>query len=197
MASVDGGWPHSHLRRASIMSGFPTDRWGTPRSDTPISAPGGSSCRICRGSMRRSRRASSARMPALRDFIARLKATGGTAHLMGLLSPGGVHSHQRADRRACAHPRRGRRAGRHACLSRRPRHAAASAARSYLEKFQGDLAALANVRSRPSAAAITRWIATSAGIGSRNAYRAIVDGEGEAAPTRRGCRGRLSARRNR
>ncbi len=28
-------------------------------------------------------------------FIFRLKETGGTAHLMGLLSPGGVHSHQR------------------------------------------------------------------------------------------------------
>lgn len=36
-----------------------------------------------------------ARMPALTDFIARLRASGGTAHLMGLMSPGGVHSHQR------------------------------------------------------------------------------------------------------
>ncbi len=33
--------------------------------------------------------------PALRDFIARLRDSGGTAHLLGLLSPGGVHSHQR------------------------------------------------------------------------------------------------------
>ena len=33
-------------------------------------------------------------MPALQDFIAKVKASGGTAHLMGLLSPGGVHSHQ-------------------------------------------------------------------------------------------------------
>jgi 2,3-bisphosphoglycerate-independent phosphoglycerate mutase len=31
---------------------------------------------------------------ALGDFIAALKASGGTAHLMGLMSPGGVHSHQ-------------------------------------------------------------------------------------------------------
>ncbi|SEP06670.1 phosphoglycerate mutase [Salinihabitans flavidus] len=31
--------------------------------------------------------------PALADFIARLKKTGGTAHLMGLLSDGGVHGH--------------------------------------------------------------------------------------------------------
>ena len=35
-----------------------------------------------------------ARNPQLRDFIARLKRSGGTCHLMGLLSAGGVHSHQ-------------------------------------------------------------------------------------------------------
>jgi len=33
--------------------------------------------------------------PALERFIAALKATSGTAHVMGLMSPGGVHSHQR------------------------------------------------------------------------------------------------------
>src|SRR5262245_62531603 len=33
-------------------------------------------------------------LPAFKTFIAKLKASGGTAHVMGLLSPGGVHSHQ-------------------------------------------------------------------------------------------------------
>ncbi|MEO1549387.1 MAG: 2,3-bisphosphoglycerate-independent phosphoglycerate mutase [Pseudomonadota bacterium] len=33
--------------------------------------------------------------PALGDFVAALKASGGTAHLAGLASPGGVHAHQR------------------------------------------------------------------------------------------------------
>ena len=32
--------------------------------------------------------------PVLKDFIAKLKASGGACHVMGLLSPGGVHSHQ-------------------------------------------------------------------------------------------------------
>jgi 2,3-bisphosphoglycerate-independent phosphoglycerate mutase len=32
--------------------------------------------------------------PALRNLIARLRQTGGTCHLIGLVSPGGVHSHQ-------------------------------------------------------------------------------------------------------
>jgi 2,3-bisphosphoglycerate-independent phosphoglycerate mutase len=35
-----------------------------------------------------------AKSKTLRDFIDRLKASGGACHLMGLLSPGGVHSHQ-------------------------------------------------------------------------------------------------------
>src|ERR1051326_2658004 len=33
-------------------------------------------------------------MPALKEFIAKVKGKSGTAHVMGLLSPGGVHSHQ-------------------------------------------------------------------------------------------------------
>src|SRR6266849_3045295 len=32
--------------------------------------------------------------PALVNLIERLRLTGGTCHLMGLISPGGVHSHQ-------------------------------------------------------------------------------------------------------
>ena len=36
-----------------------------------------------------------ATMPALVALIAALKASGGTCHLVGLISPGGVHSHQR------------------------------------------------------------------------------------------------------
>jgi 2,3-bisphosphoglycerate-independent phosphoglycerate mutase len=35
-----------------------------------------------------------AAIPALTGLIAALKKTGGTAHLMGLVSPGGVHAHQ-------------------------------------------------------------------------------------------------------
>ncbi|WP_424811432.1 2,3-bisphosphoglycerate-independent phosphoglycerate mutase [Roseococcus sp. YIM B11640] len=38
---------------------------------------------------------SMAQAAPLRDFIAKMKASGGTAHLLGLVSGGGVHSHQR------------------------------------------------------------------------------------------------------
>ena len=35
-----------------------------------------------------------AKIPALTEFIGKLRASGGTAHLLGLVSPGGVHSHE-------------------------------------------------------------------------------------------------------
>src|SRR3954471_4388721 len=35
-----------------------------------------------------------ATQPVLQEFIAQLKRSGGRCHLMGLVSPGGVHSHQ-------------------------------------------------------------------------------------------------------
>src|SRR5438445_5539753 len=35
-----------------------------------------------------------AKNPRLTAFIAALRKSGGTAHLLGLMSPGGVHSHQ-------------------------------------------------------------------------------------------------------
>ena len=35
-----------------------------------------------------------ARAPALTELIAKMQASGGTCHLLGLMSPGGVHSHQ-------------------------------------------------------------------------------------------------------
>jgi 2,3-bisphosphoglycerate-independent phosphoglycerate mutase len=36
-----------------------------------------------------------AKNPAIGKFVASLKKSGGTAHLLGLMSPGGVHAHQR------------------------------------------------------------------------------------------------------
>jgi len=87
-------WPHAHLQASEHYVGLPDGQMGNsevghmnigagrvvlqdlPRIDAAVAG----------GDL--------ARMPTFRDFIEKLKASGGTAHLMGLMSPGGVHSHQ-------------------------------------------------------------------------------------------------------
>ncbi len=85
-----------------------------------------------------------AKNPALLQFVAALKASGGAAHLLGLLSPGGVHSHQ--DHMAALAKTlaaQGLTVWVHAFLDGRdtpPKSAAA-----YLEKFSRDVAAHASI----------------------------------------------------
>src|SRR5579864_231445 len=87
-------WPHSQLDASEHYVGLPDGQMGNsevghtnlgagrvvvqdlPRIDAAVAD----------GSLKRLR--------ALQDFIAKVKASGGTAHVLGLLSPGGVHSHQ-------------------------------------------------------------------------------------------------------
>ncbi|MGH7063504.1 MAG: 2,3-bisphosphoglycerate-independent phosphoglycerate mutase [Stellaceae bacterium] len=88
-------WPHAHLQASEHYVGLPDGQMGNsevghtnlgagrlvlqdlPRIDAAIAS----------GEL--------AAMPALRDFAGDLKDRRGTAHLAGLMSPGGVHSHQR------------------------------------------------------------------------------------------------------
>src|SRR5258707_9224453 len=86
-----------------------------------------------------------ATMPALRDHIGKLKGSRGTAHLMGLLSPGGVHSHQHqiaALARILAEA--GVQVAVHVFLD--GRDTPPKAAASYLENFDRDVAGLEQVR---------------------------------------------------
>ena len=88
------GSPHARLQASELFVGLPKGQMGNsevghmnlgagrvvlqdlPRIDEAIAD----------GSLAKSR--------ALEEFIAALKQSGGAAHLMGLMSPGGVHSHQ-------------------------------------------------------------------------------------------------------
>lgn len=90
-----GSCPRNHLRTSGLDVGLPEGQMGNsevghlnigagrvvmqdlPRIDTAI------------------RDGALAAMPPLADFVARMQASGGTAHLVGLVSAGGVHSHQR------------------------------------------------------------------------------------------------------
>ena len=136
-----------------------------------------------------------AQQPALQDLIACLKASGGTCHLMGLVSPGGVHSHQDHAVGPRQNPRRRRRAdawcmpGPTAAIRRRNRPATTSRASRRRCRRRS--------RSRPCAAATTRWTATSAGSASRRPMPRWSTPTARAFPMRRAVdRGRLCATRN-
>ncbi|MGE0650749.1 MAG: 2,3-bisphosphoglycerate-independent phosphoglycerate mutase [Alphaproteobacteria bacterium] len=79
-----------------------------------------------------------ARNPALGDAITRLKKTGGTLHLCGLISPGGVHSHQdQIAALARAAGAAGVPVAVHAFLD--GRDTPPKSALGYLEKFESDI----------------------------------------------------------
>jgi 2,3-bisphosphoglycerate-independent phosphoglycerate mutase len=122
-----------------------------------------------------------ARNPALLDFISRLKSSGGSCHLMGLLSPGGVHAHQgHIAALAKIVAAAGVPVRVHAFLD--GRDTPPSSARGYLETFLGDIA-----QAGPSARIATvcgryyamdrdkRWERVQL------AWRALVDAQGERA----------------
>jgi 2,3-bisphosphoglycerate-independent phosphoglycerate mutase len=86
-----------------------------------------------------------AQRPALREMIAKAKAAKGGVHLMGLLSPGGVHSHQ--DHMVAlvkALAAAGLPVFVHAFLD--GRDTPPKSARGFLEKFLKDIASCAGVR---------------------------------------------------
>ena len=138
-------WPHGHLQASEHYVGLPDGQMGNsevghtnlgagrlvlqdlPRIDAAIAAD------------------ELAAMPALRAFIGKLRKSRGTAHLMGLLSPGGVHSHQHqiaVFARILADG--GLPVAVHAFLD--GRDTPPKAAMSYLKKFQQDVTGLERLR---------------------------------------------------
>lgn len=118
-----------------------------------------------------------AERPAFRAFAEKLQASGGTAHVMGLLSPGGVHSHQdHVAAAANALAARGLPVAVHAFLDGRdtpPRSAA-----DFIAKFENDVAdsdpvRVATVNGRYYAMdRDERWDRTA------DAYAALAEGKG-------------------
>jgi 2,3-bisphosphoglycerate-independent phosphoglycerate mutase len=87
-------WPHAHLDASEHYVGLPDGQMGNSEVGHTNLGAG----RVVLQDLPRIDKAiadgSLAQLPALRDFIGKLAASRGTAHVMGLLSPGGVHSHQ-------------------------------------------------------------------------------------------------------
>src|SRR5262249_40837201 len=116
----------------------------------------------------------------LRDFIGKLKESRGTAHLMGLMSPGGVHSHQHqiaALARILAEA--GVPVAVHAFLDGRdtpPKSAAA-----YLKQFQQNVAGLSGLRIATISGRYYAMDRDKRWDRVEKAYRAIVSAAGEQA----------------
>ncbi|TGN67250.1 2,3-bisphosphoglycerate-independent phosphoglycerate mutase [Paracoccus liaowanqingii] len=119
------------------------------------------------------------RNPALQDFVARLTASGGTAHLIGVISDGGVHGHLThvlAAARAVAGA--GVPVVIHAITD--GRDVAPSSAVGFLAQLQDGLPAGARIGT-----VIGRYFALDRDNRwerVERAYRAITEGRGEAAP---------------
>src|SRR5580704_15516089 len=87
-------WPHSRLQASEHYVGLPDGQMGNSEvGHTNL----GAGRLVMQDLVRIDAAIASgeiARLPALRGFIDKLKASHGAAHLLGLVSPGGVHSHQ-------------------------------------------------------------------------------------------------------
>lgn len=175
----DNGQPHALIETSGIDVGLPDGQMGNSEvghmnigagrvvlQDLPqIDAA------VASGSL--------VRRPALQDLIATLKTTGSACHLMGLVSPGGVHSHQ-DHMVALAHEiaSSGVPVKVHAFLD--GRDTPPKSAKIYMEKFLSDIAdseqiSLTTVGGRYFGMdRDNRWDRVE------RAYAAIVQGEGKA-----------------
>ncbi|HEV2160653.1 MAG TPA: 2,3-bisphosphoglycerate-independent phosphoglycerate mutase [Stellaceae bacterium] len=87
-------FPHSHMQASESFVGLPQHQMGNSEvGHTNIGAG-----RVVTQDLPRIDEAIKhgelTRNAALKDLVAAMKRSGGTVHLMGLLSPGGVHAHQ-------------------------------------------------------------------------------------------------------
>src|SRR5204862_3873095 len=171
-------WPHAQLQASEHYVGLPDGQMGNSEvGHTNIGAG-----RVVLQDLPRIDAAIAeghlAAMPALRDFIGKLKESRGTAHLMGLLSPGGVHSHQRqiaALARILAEA--GVPVAVHAFLDGRDTPPKAAAA--YLEDFAREVAGLEQVRIATLCGRYYAMDRDKRWDRVEKAYRAIVSGAGE------------------
>ena len=173
-------WPHARLQASEHYVGLPDGQMGNsevghtnlgagrlvlqdlPRIDAAIAS----------GEL--------GRMPGLRDFIDRLKQTGGAAHLLGLMSPGGVHSHQHQIAvlaRILAEG--GVPVAVHAFLDGRDTPPKSGA--SYLKKFDSDTAGLPGLRIATVAGRYYAMDRDQRWDRVEKAYRVLVGGEGATA----------------
>jgi 2,3-bisphosphoglycerate-independent phosphoglycerate mutase len=171
-------WPHAQLQASEHYVGLPDGQMGNSEvGHTNIGAG-----RVVLQDLPRIDAAIAegklATLPGLCDFIGRLKESRGTAHLMGLMSPGGVHSHQRqiaALARILAEA--GVPVAVHAFLD--GRDTPPKAAVLYVRQFQEDVAGLRDLRIATLCGRYYAMDRDKRWDRVEKAYRAIVAGVGE------------------
>ena len=176
------GCPHAFLRTSGHDVGLPDGQMGNSEVGHLNIGAG----RVVMQDLPRIGRAiadgSIATLPALTGLIAALKASGGTCHLVGLLSPGGVHAHQdHAVALARILAAAGVKVAIHALTD--GRDTAPKAAPDFLAKFEADLAGLPGVSI---ATVIGRYFAMDRDNRWERvsqAYDAMALAEGAHAPT--------------
>jgi 2,3-bisphosphoglycerate-independent phosphoglycerate mutase len=170
-------WPHAQLQASEHYVGLPDGQMGNSEvGHTNIGAG-----RVVLQDLPRIDAAIAedklATMPALCDLIVKLKQSHGTAHLIGLMSPGGVHSHQRqiaALARILAQA--GVPVAVHSILDGRdtpPKSAAL-----YVKQFQEDIAGLRGLRIATLCGRYYAMDRDKRWDRVERAYRAIVNGDG-------------------
>jgi 2,3-bisphosphoglycerate-independent phosphoglycerate mutase len=175
---LEARWPHAQLQASEHYVGLPDGQMGNSEvGHTNIGAG-----RVVLQDLPRIDGAIAegklATMPALCDFIGKLKESRGTAHLMGLMSPGGVHSHQRqiaALARILAEA--GVPVAVHAFLD--GRDTPPKAAASHVKQFQEDVAGLRDVRIATLCGRYYAMDRDKRWDRVERAYRATVAGVGE------------------
>ncbi|HTV88615.1 MAG TPA: 2,3-bisphosphoglycerate-independent phosphoglycerate mutase [Stellaceae bacterium] len=174
-------WPHAHLDASEHYVGLPDGQMGNSEVGHTNLGAG----RVVMQDLPRIDAAvadgSVKRLPALQAFIAKLKAAGGTAHVIGLLSPGGVHSHQRQlAALAAAFAEAGLPVVVHAFLD--GRDTPPKSAVGYMKQFQADVAGRGAIRIATVAGRYYAMDRDKRWERVEKAYRAMTVGAGEHGP---------------
>jgi 2,3-bisphosphoglycerate-independent phosphoglycerate mutase len=171
-------WPHAQLQASEHYVGLPDGQMGNSEVGHTNLGAG----RVVMQDLPRIDRAIAegklAGLPALQDFIAKVKARQGTAHVMGLVSPGGVHSHQRQIAAlATILADSGLSVAVHAFLD--GRDTPPKSAMGYLRQFEADVASHGAVRIATVAGRYYAMDRDQRWDRVLKAYRALTAGEGE------------------
>ena len=171
-------WPHAQLQASEHYVGLPDGQMGNSEVGHTNIGAGRVVLQVLPRIDAAIAEGKLATMPGLCDFIGRLKESRGTAHLMGLMSPGGVHSHQRqiaALARILAEA--GVPVAVHAFLD--GRDTPPKTAVLYVRQFQEDVAGLRDLRIATLCGRYYAMDRDKRWDRVERAYRAIVAGVGE------------------